>query len=1405
MKRFCITCLIAVVAIPFWAQAPNRFPYYIEDTIPSLMGDEIALMDSNEVESETLVPDTLPFAHPMPVFAKDTVLKAPSRQMAAQASSCPTDSVVGRDVNGNYVSLKTYRYDDAGRTIETAEWKWVNGVKTGVSKSETDFYASGKTKMTASWGWDSNTNDWRGSSKNEYTYNTAGQTTLWVISQWYNGVWAGESRYTYTYDERGNKTASIYEVYDLSASKWVGSSKYEYAYDNKDRPTDQAYYTWNTSANDWVGANRNVYAYDANGNTILEHYYKSMVNGEWQNGWRKEYAFDANKNRTSYTYYSSYSNGSWVGNTKDTTMFYNGTKKVLWKITYKWLKPSKIWAYNVKQVYDYDAAGNTTEDAKYSYKNDDWAGTSRTTWTFMYTNKEATKITYNWGDGVWVNAKKIEKTYNAAQMQTGQSEYDWIEGAWSGTAQVTYAYDSGNHKTEEIRYVWQDNDWVNSTRKIFRYNVKGAEVYNATMNWSGTEWIFATQDSTYYEYHSSGKITVNTTYTYSGGAWIGKEKYEYTYNNDSEQTYSGYYKWTENDWLLSKYSQTEYYKKGKKTLEQSFELSSGVWIGSFKNVNEYDAADNVIRAEQYIWGGKDWRGMSKNVYAFDVKKNKTLWISYVWSDGEFVPGTMHEYGFNTNNREILHIESSYIGNTWVKRKKYVHDYDAKLREILNNTYEWINGDWAPVSISEKTYDEDTASKLRLEYAASYSDGVLQTYSHNRYHYACDPHAYLIRFVNWDNSLLQEQNVDAGETPSYTGETPERPANDSMTYTFKGWKPAVVPVTEAATYIAEYDSMAVLYTITFANYNGTTLQSSDYAYGSTPTYTGETPTKPATAQYTYSFKGWTPAIAEVTAAATYTAEYDSTAVLYTVTFANYNGTELQKTEYAYGTTPAYTGERPTKPATAQYTYSFRGWTPAIAEVTAAATYTAEYDSTAMLYTVTFANYNGTTLQYSDYTYGSTPTYTGERPTKPATAQYTYSFKGWTPAIAEVTGVATYTAEYDSTAVLYTVTFANNNGTELQKTEYTYGSTPTYNGETPTKPATAQYTYTFKTWTPDITTVTEATTYTAKFDSIVNAYAITFVNYDGTVLYSDVLAYGKIPTYEGANPTKPATAQYTYSFKGWTPEIVAITQAATYKAEYDSTEVLYTVTFQNYDGKVLQSQNYTYGATPQYTGITPSRASNKEYAYTFKAWKPKIVPVTQNAVYTATYDSTEIESYVTILFLNYDSTLIYSQVVRYKRMPVYEGPTPTRKPSAHYTYTFKSWSPAISVALENTIYIAQYDSLTRYYSIRFVDYDGTILQSDELLYGETPFYRGAEPTREEDSEYTYTFDGWTPKIAPVDEDVAYVATYKAEPRNTADHHPYADGPDESKPMYNILGNPVDSHYRGIVIQGGRKFLR
>ena len=65
-----------------------------------------------------------------------------------------------------------------------------------------------------------------------------------------------------------------------------------------------------------------------------------------------------------------------------------------------------------------------------------------------------------------------------------------------------------------------------------------------------------------------------------------------------------------------------------------------------------------------------------------------------------------------------------------------------------------------------------------------------------------------------------------------------------------------------------------YAITFANWDGATLQSSQVEEGTLPEYTGATPIRPDDEKYTYVFDGWTPAIVVATADATYTATYQS---------------------------------------------------------------------------------------------------------------------------------------------------------------------------------------------------------------------------------------------------------------------------------------------------------------------------------------------------------------------------------------------------------------------------------------------------------------------------------------------------------------------------------------------------
>ena len=56
-----------------------------------------------------------------------------------------------------------------------------------------------------------------------------------------------------------------------------------------------------------------------------------------------------------------------------------------------------------------------------------------------------------------------------------------------------------------------------------------------------------------------------------------------------------------------------------------------------------------------------------------------------------------------------------------------------------------------------------------------------------------------------------------------------------------------------------------YTVTWVDGDGNTLKTDQLDEGTTPVYSGKTPTKTATPQYTYTFNNtWSPAIVPVTA-------------------------------------------------------------------------------------------------------------------------------------------------------------------------------------------------------------------------------------------------------------------------------------------------------------------------------------------------------------------------------------------------------------------------------------------------------------------------------------------------------------------------------------------------------------
>ena len=263
-------------------------------------------------------------------------------------------------------------------------------------------------------------------------------------------------------------------------------------------------------------------------------------------------------------------------------------------------------------------------------------------------------------------------------------------------------------------------------------------------------------------------------------------------------------------------------------------------------------------------------------------------------------------------------------------------------------------------------------------------------------------------------------------------------------------------------------------------------------------------------------------ADLTGAVTYTAVFTSTVNTYTITWLAEDGTVLETDENVpYGTTPTFDGETPTKEKTDTTVYAFGGWTPEVTPVTGDASYTVVFTSSDRLYDVQWLNEDGTVLEtQTGVKFDDELTYPGTaEPTKEGDEQYSYTFSGWTRTVEG--DVIKMRASFEQSVNTYTVTWIVEGNAVETDYDVPYGTVPSYDGETPVKPATAQYTYTFAGWDKALDPITGDTEFTATFTSEENTYQLSFdANGGSGEMVPQTLVYGvetQIPTnaftYEG----------------------------------------------------------------------------------------------------------------------------------------------------------------------------------------------------------------------------------------------------------------------------------------------------
>ncbi len=250
-------------------------------------------------------------------------------------------------------------------------------------------------------------------------------------------------------------------------------------------------------------------------------------------------------------------------------------------------------------------------------------------------------------------------------------------------------------------------------------------------------------------------------------------------------------------------------------------------------------------------------------------------------------------------------------------------------------------------------------------------------------------------------------------------------------------------------------------------------------------------------------------------------------------------------------------------------------------------------------------------------------------------------------------------------------------------------------------------------------------------------VRFVDYNGTELKSEQVVYGNAAT----PPTDPT--REGHAFAGWDRAFNAVTANMTVTARYAINT--YTVTFVDFDGTVLGTDTADWNTA----ATAPSDPARE--GHTFTGWDRAFNAVTADMTVTAQY---AINTYTVRFFAADGVTQIgpthsvsWGAAVTAETAPARVGRT-----FAGWTLTGDDASveTSLSNVRENITAVASY-TLNRY-TVTFVDFDGTVIGTDRVLYG-SGATAPAAPTRQ-----GYTFIGWDTSFDPVTANLTVTALYR-----------------------------------------------
>lgn len=300
--------------------------------------------------------------------------------------------------------------------------------------------------------------------------------------------------FTMTTHAQNKLLSSIYESYFNNA--WSVSSGNNYVYDSNNNLTAETYLSWDSSNNAWKISSKSTYTYNAS-NKVTEEIYQSSwntPNNTLENTWKTTYTYAAGRLTESVGY--NWENANWVLNYK-LVITYNANNLLDSYINYSW--DGTQWVNDERYTFTYNANNKVASDIGEEWASSQWVNKYKSLYNYNSNNKIISQIRADWDvfNSMWVaNGNKTEYEWDAAGNRTQEVEYSTTNIGTLNQYKSEYTYDTFNLMTNfahpfkdktGLDYFFNEFPYVNKVQgensysynaQTSSFNLNGRTTYN---------------------------------------------------------------------------------------------------------------------------------------------------------------------------------------------------------------------------------------------------------------------------------------------------------------------------------------------------------------------------------------------------------------------------------------------------------------------------------------------------------------------------------------------------------------------------------------------------------------------------------------------------------------------------------------------------------------------------------------------------------------------------------------------------------------------------------------------------------------------------------------------------------------------------------------------------------------